>query len=272
MSSAMTAALRQTVNIGRMQGTAIRRCMTSVRNNTIPKSPSFIPATNTNWTRAQHTTAAAAAAAVHTTTTMRPHPESSPSSCFSTTPKTAQMEIDHFRSIPWVAKHLSKPHLVITQADSRKPKPGHCDVLFSQTLNSPETISAYITTVDGSEEGLITETLAFLTLGNKLNGWPGVCHGGMVMAMMDDLTGQLFTQNKKLKRMQNLPLMTAYLNTTFVKPVRTPCTIMVRCRITKVEGRKYWSEAAIIVEDEVTGEEVELARCDSLFVMLKSNL
>ena len=191
----------------------------------------------------------------------------------TTTPKTEQMEIDHFRSIPWVAKHLSQPHLIINQSDTRRPKPNHGDTLISQTLNKEDGISAYITIIQqpAQEQELITEMLSFLTLGPQLNGWPGVCHGGIVMTILDEVQGQLFTQNKKQRKMKDIPLMTAYLNTKFSKPVRTPCTIMVRARITKVEGRKHWTEAVILVEDE-QGKEVELARCDSLFVMLKSNL
>ncbi|KAK3388395.1 HotDog domain-containing protein [Sordaria brevicollis] len=201
-------------------------------------------------------------------------PSSQKKKSFSTTPKTEQMEIDHFRSIPWVSKHLSQPHLIINQSDTRRPKPGHGDTLISQTLNSQDAISAYITIIQPPPPGseLITEILSFLTLGPQLNGWPGVCHGGIVMTILDEVQGQLFTQNKRQKRMKDIPLMTAYLNTKFSKPVRTPCTIMVRARITKVEGRKHWTEAAILVEDEKTGEETELARCESLFVMLKSNL
>lgn len=181
------------------------------------------------------------------------------------------MEIDHFRSIPWVAKHLSQPHLIISQADSRRPKPGHGDTLLSHTLNSQDAISAYITIIQQpqpqSGERLVTEMLSFLTLGSQLNGWPGVCHGGIVMMILDDAQGQLFTQNKKQKLMKDVPLMTAYLNQTFLKPVRTPCTIMVRAKITKVEGRKHWIQAVMLSEE---GE--ELARCESMFVMLKSNL
>lgn len=185
------------------------------------------------------------------------------------------MEIDHFRSIPWVAKHLSQPHLIINQSDTRRPKPGHGDTLISQTLNREDAISAYITIVKQQPpqtDELITEILSFLTLGPQLNGWPGVCHGGIVMTILDEVQGQLFTQNKKQKKMKDIPLMTAYLNTKFSKPVKTPCTIMVRARITKVEGRKHWTEAKILVEDAETGQEVELAGCESLFVMLKSNL
>ncbi|KAJ4402896.1 hypothetical protein N0V85_005224 [Neurospora sp. IMI 360204] len=188
----------------------------------------------------------------------------------SSTQKSAeQMEIDHFRSIPWVAKHLSQPHLIINQADSRRPKPGHGDTLLSHTLNSQDAISAYITIIQQPqpEQELVTEMLSFLTLGSQLNGWPGVCHGGIVMMILDDAQGQLFTQNKKQKKMKDIPLMTAYLNQTFLKPVRTPCTVMVRAKITKVEGRKHWIQAAMLSED---GE--ELARCESMFVMLKSNL
>ncbi|KAK3953749.1 HotDog domain-containing protein [Pseudoneurospora amorphoporcata] len=207
---------------------------------------------------------------------MRPQTESTATmtskKSFSTTPKTEQMEIDHFRSIPWVAKHLSQPHVIINQSDTRRPKPGHGDTLISQTLNSQDAISAYITIVQQPvEQGLITEILSFLTLGPQLNGWPGVCHGGIVMTILDEVQGQLFAQNKRQKKMKDIPLMTAYLNTTFSKPVRTPCTIMVRARMTKVEGRKHWTEAAVLLEDE-QGKEVELARCDSLFVMLRSNL
>lgn len=55
--------------------------------------------------------------------------------------------------------------------------------------------------------------------------------------------------------------VTAYLNTTYLRPVRTPGTILVVARTTRVEGRKIWVEASM---EDGTGE--KLAKAEALFV------
>ncbi|KAK3358846.1 HotDog domain-containing protein [Lasiosphaeria hispida] len=188
------------------------------------------------------------------------------------TPQEAATSPDvlHFKSIPWCAAHLtSSPAVVAARSFSRRPKPNYTDALIAQTLNAPDAIPYYATfyTAPADPRALVTEVGAFLTLGPLVNGWRGVCHGGIVMTILDEVMGQLATVNKEREVMDDIPLMTAYLNTKFIKPVKTGTTIYVAAKFVKQEERKYWSEAE--VQDENGNV---LAKGEALFIMLRAKL
>ncbi|CAJ2506468.1 Uu.00g005980.m01.CDS01 [Anthostomella pinea] len=174
-----------------------------------------------------------------------------------------------FAAIPWWAQHLRRPRIVTGQPRSRQPKSNAEDTLFAETLKSQTAISAMLEVYEDlpSPNERIDHIKAFLTLGAGLNGHPGVCHGGLVMAILDEVIGMLIPINQKRKSIPKTVYMTAYLNTTFLKPVPTSATILARATITRVEGRKYFSEGSIENEKGVI-----LARGEALFVGLKSAL
>ncbi|KAK4233101.1 acyl-coenzyme A thioesterase THEM4 [Achaetomium macrosporum] len=201
--------------------------------------------------------------------------------------RAAAAQISYFRSIPRCAAHLSQPHLVIDQAESRRLKPTSAgDTLISRTLNSPDAIPAYITfyspppstcsqpdgTSTTSTGTLIREVKSFVALGPMVSGWPGICHGGLVVTLLDEVMGQTFAVNKKHGLLVDIPVMTGYLNTRFEKPVPAgtedkASVVMVTARLVRNEGRKYWMEGDVRGEDGAV-----LARAEALFVMLKAKL
>lgn len=95
------------------------------------------------------------------------------------------------------------------------------------------------------------------------------------MTILDDVLGQIPAVNK-LRGVLNpeLPLMTAYLNTKFMSPVRIGgsgggegTTILVRARTVKRDGRK------LLVEGHMEDEKgVVLARAEGLFIQVKPKL
>jgi acyl dehydratase len=94
----------------------------------------------------------------------------------------------------------------------------------------------------------------------------------MVVTLLDEVMGQVFACNKKHGLLPRIPVMTGYLNTRFEKPVRTGSVekgnvVLVRARMVKSEGRKYWMEGQVCGE----GGEV-MARGEALFVMLREKL
>lgn len=195
----------------------------------------------------------------------------------------AAAQIAHFRAIPWCAAHLSSPPtLIIDQSVSRRLTNSPRDTLLSRTLNTPDAIPAYITFYDpqptkgsgnGDDSELIKEVKSFLALGPMLNGWEGICHGGIVVTLLDEVMGQVFAANKMHGLMGGTPVMTGYLNTRFEKPVKTggekgdAAVVMVTGRMVRNEGRKYW------MEGDVQGEGgVVLARAEALFVQLRGKL
>ncbi|KAI1171093.1 HotDog domain-containing protein [Nemania sp. FL0916] len=175
----------------------------------------------------------------------------------------------HFAAIPWCARHIEGDRVTARTAPSRTPKATGEDCLFGKTLKSDSTIIHMLQVYEEplAADGHIGEVKAFLSLGRGLNGYPDICHGGLVMTILDEIIGMLVPINQERKRLPAGPCMTAYLNTTFLKPVPTPSIILTRARFTKIEGRKYFAQGTIEGEDGVV-----LARADALFIHLKSSL
>ncbi|KAK1465393.1 thioesterase superfamily protein [Colletotrichum cuscutae] len=207
--------------------------------------------------------------------------------------KSANPDVQHFLSIPWCAAHLNEPDTVRDTAPSRFPKQNTEDQLFSTTLNTTDTIAAYLTFYkrpssssssssssassstltsdipkdDDAGPTIIRQLKALLTLRSGINGYPDVSHGGIVASILDETIGLVFPVNKSNGLIPDAAYMTAYLNVTYVKPVRTPQTVLCVVEVTKVVGRKWWIDARI--EDE--GGAV-LARAESLYVRLVEKL
>ncbi|KAL1844212.1 hypothetical protein VTJ49DRAFT_3868 [Mycothermus thermophilus] len=201
-------------------------------------------------------------------------------------------QIAFFRSIPWCAALLDKPGLTIQQAESRRLNRTALDALCSRTLNQPGAIPAYVIFYDPNEGlssshtssssddkplPLITQVSSLVALGPLVNGWTGICHGGIIATLLDETLGQIFAANGRHGRLPGkkaaaVPVMTGYLNTKFVRPVRTgtveaPRVILVTSRIVRHEGRKFFMKAD--VRDE---KGAVLSEADALFVMLKEKL
>ncbi|KAI3401471.1 hypothetical protein diail_10905 [Diaporthe ilicicola] len=195
----------------------------------------------------------------------------------STKPTPAnEDEIKHFKSISWCLKHLQPPEteLIITSAYSRTPKPNFEDALFSETINSPSTLSHFILFYPRPSDprSVLSEIKGLITLGHNLDGHPGVCHGGIVATIFDEVLGYAAPGGRLHGEGEDggAPVsayVTAYLNTTYLRPVRTPGTVLVVAQTTKVEGRKIYVEASM--ED---GEGNKLARAEALFVEAKLKL
>lgn len=215
-------------------------------------------------------------------------------------PAASINDIDHFRSIPWCANHLAQPNLIARRPWNRHLGPGLGDGLYGVTLNTPYTIPSIVlfypdpdapattttTTTSSSISStpspgpsqqsssssssvvVIPEVKTLITLGPLVSGFPGVCHGGVVMAVLDEVLSILVQLNWKRGVIRGTTqLMTAYLNTTFSRPVAVPGTYLVRATLDRVQGRKAFG--SVWVEDE---HGVVLTRAEGLFVMVREKL
>ena len=101
-----------------------------------------------------------------------------------------------------------------------------------------------------------------MTLGSGMNGGAHLLHGGAIATLLDDVVGTLLTVNKDRDA---LPLsgttVTGGLSVRFLRPVKTPATVVVVARCREVRGRKYYMEAE--VRDS---EGVVLAKAESLWI------
>ncbi|KAI2629250.1 HotDog domain-containing protein [Hypomontagnella submonticulosa] len=183
--------------------------------------------------------------------------------------EASKSDYEHFASIPWCAQHLRGSRIVTGTPASRRPKQNGEDSLYAETLKSQTTILAMLEVYEEpvSPTDRVDSIKTFLTLGSGLNGHPDVLHGGIVATILDEVTGLLIPINQQRGFIPEMPYMTVYLNTTFLKPVPTCATILAQARILKVEGRKHFAEGWI---EDGNGE--VLARAEALFVALKSSL
>jgi acyl-coenzyme A thioesterase PaaI-like protein len=96
-----------------------------------------------------------------------------------------------------------------------------------------------------------TRVRAVVELGGKLNGHPGVIHGGLLALLIDDVLGFGF------KAAGVDMAMTANLNINYLAPVPANTTILINAYLDRREGRKlYWqvlvtnNNAAVVADDD----------------------
>jgi len=81
-------------------------------------------------------------------------------------------------------------------------------------------------------------------LERRHEGGPGVAHGGIVAAVLDDVLGYL------LYRL-GVPMVTARLEVDYRRPVPLELDFGAAARILSQEGRKVWAEAELELEGTV---------------------
>jgi acyl-coenzyme A thioesterase PaaI-like protein len=196
-----------------------------------------------------------------------------------------------FQSIPWISTLLEDTSFVTLTIPSRTNKSSTEDSLFSKTLNSETTLSACLSqyraprntkskSTPSSPQSTTTSTLAeelrlFFILGSDLNGYPGILHGGIVAALLDEATGLLLSLNghvgdasiREAKDAQPGPV-TAYLNTKFLRPVPTPGAILVQARMIEVKEDRKWRIEGVIRD----GEGVVLAQAEALYIRPRAKI
>jgi thioesterase superfamily protein 4 len=104
-------------------------------------------------------------------------------------------------TIPWCHTLLSSPQWTLTNTASRVPKASTEDSFFAETLHTDRTIRACLTIrpteeSDGADGAMIfPEVKTIVELGDGLNGFPTIAHGGFVATMLDEVMGVLITSN-----------------------------------------------------------------------------
>jgi acyl-coenzyme A thioesterase PaaI-like protein len=179
----------------------------------------------------------------------------------------AEPDLAHFKSIPWCNALLTSPQHVLAATGSRTPKPSTEDELFAATLRSPRTIPACISfyTRPTGPDARIEEVTSLLTLEAGLNGYAGVCHGGIIATLLDEVMGLLLTLQQHSARgdadIIGKSTLTAELVVRYLKPVLVPQTVCIVCNEEKIDGRKVWLVGTI---KDHSG--TELAKGRGLFI------
>ncbi|OBT68080.1 hypothetical protein VE03_01499 [Pseudogymnoascus sp. 23342-1-I1] len=179
-------------------------------------------------------------------------------------------DLAHFLAIPWCAALFNSPSTTILPSPvaSRIPNPSTEGALFAETLQTPDTISALLSFYRNSQNTPTKEIHTLITLGYLLNGYPNTAHGGIIVSIIDEAMSFILKRNKELGTLSGLgDLVTADLRVKFIRPVKTPQTVVVEARLREVKGRKYTVEA-----DLKDGEGTVLAQGEALWIAVMASL
>jgi acyl-coenzyme A thioesterase PaaI-like protein len=178
--------------------------------------------------------------------------------------------------IPWIATLIAAPDIVVGIPGCRYPKASTEDTLLAESLKTPVSLSTYLYfyAPPPPSSDAIPLVSTVLTLGSGMNGHSHILHGGMVATLLDEGMGIYTSTNERRTYlaqngvaklgMGQTPKFTAELKVTYLKPVRTPTTVVVAVRSVRKEGRKEWMVAEMRQEQD--GEVVLCARGEGLFV------
>ncbi|MCJ1287513.1 hypothetical protein MMC26_006865 [Xylographa opegraphella] len=176
----------------------------------------------------------------------------------------AGADTEYLRSIPWCAKLLADPDFVLIPTSTRTFKKSTEDALFAETLKTSDTIQAWIALFrqPAPEATKVQEVHTIVSLGHGLNGYPHICHGGIVATLMDEVMSTLLSVNKSQDGVSG-GAVTASLNVRFMKPVWTPQVVLVTATFGDIKGRKLYLEA--MVRDN---SGIVLAKAEALFMRI----
>jgi|TARA_R110002003_G_scaffold44_16_gene3407 hypothetical protein len=115
--------------------------------------------------------------------------------------------VDQIASVRWAADLIKDPKWTRTRTASRLPKESGEDSFFAETLATDRTIRACLTlrpTEEIDDELAYQEIVTIVQVGDGLNGYPQICHGGFVATMLDEVCGVLIVLNteKSAERMK----------------------------------------------------------------------
>ncbi|KAH6616581.1 HotDog domain-containing protein [Boeremia exigua] len=186
-----------------------------------------------------------------------------------------QSDIAKLSTIPWAAELINDKRWTPTLSSNRFTKPTGEDSFFAETLDTGRTIRTMLTlrpTEDQEGEWMYKELLVILDLGDGLNGYAQILHGGFATTLLDETCGGLIQLNvfEKVRRFGSqhaMNYLTAYLNTVYKKPIPVPGPLLCTAKIERQDGRKLYVRATI--ED---GEGTIYATGDCMFIKAKPSL
>lgn len=176
-------------------------------------------------------------------------------------------EITSDFALPWCQALFNdpawRPILTLSRVGSSD---GTENALIAKTLWSDHTIRAiqsFEKSKPNSEE--CEEVCMLVSLGDGLDGLGGICHGGVVGTLLDEVLGLMVAVVNR-----TYGVFTAYLNVTFKNSLGTPRVVLCRAWLDAekpAQGRKCWVNGT--VED---GEGLLFAEGSALFVRMREKL
>ncbi|KAI8936912.1 hypothetical protein NX059_006144 [Plenodomus lindquistii] len=189
--------------------------------------------------------------------------------------------ITRLSATPWAASLINDPKWTAAETPSRIAKPTGEDSFFAETLSTDRTMRACLTlrpTQAINDDWPYREIVTLVEIGEGLNGWPRIIHGGMAATLLDEVSGVLLQLNTaaQVERLKHLHpsgshvqpgYFTAYLNTSYRLPVPTPGVVLCTAKFERIEGRKVWLRSTI--ED---GAGTVFTVGEAMFIEMKNKL
>ncbi|GAM86726.1 hypothetical protein ANO11243_047450 [Dothideomycetidae sp. 11243] len=156
-----------------------------------------------------------------------------------------------FTSHPWTESLVSAPGTNLHVPDSLSPKRTGEDSFMAESLPHPSRLTHCLALhARGPPEEDIRGCTVLHSLGDGLNGHPGILHGGMVCVFLDEGAGvciglynerrhaRLVAQGKASGEIpEPMNLYTTRLDTRFFKPVLTPGIVACKVQVLEVTER-----------------------------------
>ena len=186
-------------------------------------------------------------------------------------------DLAFFSSIPWIALDGFGTYWKVRPLSWRTTpqESPSSETFFARTLNSLDTIGHFCMLSPRPRNSISPPPppialIALIHLGPGLAGHPGVCHGGVLSTVLDEVMGTLVFHYAG----KNSPgHVTASLTVDYVKPVAVPGVIMVRAEQESSEGRKTRVSAEVTGiphgSEDQDGTECVCARGKALFIELR---
>ena len=131
-------------------------------------------------------------------------------------------------------------------------------------LEKPNGIECYEIYRKLSKEGEDDEILCIIKFGSRLNGYPGIVHGGITGLMFDNSYGWLLLTSPK--RQQGDQAFTANLSINYRRPVMPNTIAILRAKTVSVEERKIHMSATLH-----DAENQLLADSTTLFIKMRKS-
>ena len=174
------------------------------------------------------------------------------------------VDYEYFQSIPWCAKLLAEPDIIIVATPGRQEKESTESEFFAVTLKTKTTIPFWLSFYKRPAPGApcVYEVHNLLSVGPGVNGYAHRVAGGVIGAVIDEVMGTVGLVNMNLDHLNPQGIwVTANLNINFRKAVPTPGVYLATATFRGVKGRKCYCDASI-----KDGEGTVLATATSVWI------
>ncbi len=130
----------------------------------------------------------------------------------------------------------------------KQPNASHCFVCGTENTNG-----LGLNFYDDGEQTVQT----VFTIGDQFQGYPGICHGGIVTTILDEVVGRVAMISDHHRFM-----MTVNMKVQFRNPVPTNTELRAVGKIIKMRGRLCKAHGQIVLPDGSIGAEAELTLAD----------